>query len=196
MTATRLTEEPTLAQIFARMMERDTQQHEAWQQMALKVSDQSTAVQGLQMEMVRLVKLAEKQDGYNERQITLAERTIKHGETFDRAFKTIEDNKDDLGRSIEGLARELKTFSELVVGYRSSVAVLKWVMALVTPGMVVLVSFIHTNLVEKIADSKVAAAYSTTLLEAKHEKDMAEAKIARNDLRDQIRELRETRGLK
>lgn len=181
--------DPTMGQIFERMLERD-------QQLAAKVSDQSTVLQSIQVEMTRLGKLADKQDGYNERQITLAEKTAEHAATFDRAFKQMELQKLEWSSGLDRFGQRLEVFAETVIGHRSGLNVLRWLLGVVIVIGGALIGVIYTAENEKIADFRLEAAQANARLETKHDRDMAQTAISRDDLRDQIRELQTTKALK
>lgn len=188
--------DPTMAQMFQRMLDRDEQFRDSQAQLAAKVSDLSTATQAVQSEIHRLVKLAERQDGYNERQIALAEQTADHAKTFDRAFRQMEEHKSEWSRGIDGLADELKRFGDVVIGYRGSLGAMKWMIGLGFPALLLGIGFAYTVLIEKITESRSEAARATNQLEMRHERDMTAAQGERNDLRGQLRELQSTRTLK
>lgn len=102
--------------------------------LATKVGDQSTAIQALQSDIHRLVKLAERQDGYNERQIALAEKTAEHAKTFDRVFSDLEKYQSGLSKSIEKLADNLGAVSKVVTGHQTGIRV-SWALFVVIGGI-------------------------------------------------------------
>lgn len=154
--------DPTLAQLFQHILERDESFRDLHSQTTARISDQNTAIQGLQTELSRLVKLAEKQDGYNERQIQLAEKTAEHAKTFDRAFGEIEKHKSELSKSIDSLALELGTFGKSVTGYQAAITAVRWVLGITLPLMLALIALVYSNLIGKIDAAETALRVEAT----------------------------------
>lgn len=159
-------EEPTVGQMFQRMLDRDeiaarNQQHQAEQ-----ITNLSSVATALQSELQRLVKLAERQDGINERQVALAEKTAEHAKTFERAFSEIDKHKNDFSKAVDKLGDRLETFGEVVTGYRGSIGALRWVIGLTLPVGLGLLALVYSGLEAKIEDSRGDAAAAISALEA------------------------------
>lgn len=140
--------EPSLADMFQRMLDRDEAAQATQSHLAAKVSDLSTVTQSMQLEIQRLVKLAERQDGYNERQITLAEKTAEHAKTFERAFGEIEKHKHTLGESIDKLAQSLGSVSKIVTAHQTGIKV-SWALFGVIAALLVAVAEIRFRRVDE-----------------------------------------------
>lgn len=158
-------EEPTVGQMFQRMLDRDEIAAKAQQYQAEQIVNLNSVALALQSELQRLVKLAERQDGINERQVALAEKTAEHAKTFDRAFGEIEKHKTDFSKAVDKLGDRLETFGEAVTGYRGSIGALRWVVGLTLPLGIGLIALVYAGLKNEIQDARGDAAASISILE-------------------------------
>lgn len=156
----------------------------AWlHHLAVKVSDQSTAIQSLQSDIHRLVKLAEKQDGYNERQIMLAEKTIEHGRTFDRVFRDMEKYQGSLGGSIDKLAESLSAVSKIVTSHQTGIRV-SWALFVIIAGLLTAYTNLRFQRVDEWQAAHVQSGVDT----------FADIQRALDRAEEERKELRKIRG--
>lgn len=176
--------------LLERVLAREDDQRDQMARIASKVSDQSNAIQGLQMELGRLVRIAERQDGYNERQIALQEQTAKHGETFDRAFAEMATQKAEFRAAFDQLSRAVTGVGDSVTGYRGALSAMKWVIGVSLPGIMGLLVFFYSVLLDKITDARQDIGRDVTLNAERQSKHEAWSASARAELRSDIEELR------
>jgi len=112
-------EEVSLAQVLAKLVERDSEHHAAWAQLTAKQQDLGRLLEAVLVEQTRMGRALEAQSGYNERQIKLAEQTQAHADTFARAFNDIREIREegrafkvDVERLIDGMNQALGSYRE------------------------------------------------------------------------------------
>lgn len=93
-------EKATIEQVLARFLQRDEEHHAAWQAVTSTQNDHRRLLEAMQVDIQRMTRVLEKQDGINERQIKLAETTQTHGDTFGRAFSDMKDMRAEFTAAI------------------------------------------------------------------------------------------------
>ena len=111
-------EEVSLAQVLAKLVDRDAEHHAAWAQLTAKQQDLGRLLEAVLVEQTRMGRAMEAQAGYNERQIKLAEQTQAHSETFARAFNDIREIREENRIGRKDLERLIDSINEAFTGYR------------------------------------------------------------------------------
>jgi hypothetical protein len=171
---------PTMAEVFHHMLKRDEDARDSLFQLAQQMGSLTTVVEGTQQELQRLVRLQEQQAEYNSRQIAMAEKTIHHEKTFERAFTDIEritGNLDNVTKTLASYAGSLNTI-KLIVGAAIALG------ASVT-------AFAYGVVVDSIADARGDAMTAIAAQAQRHDADTNAATLARDQLRDQLRDVQE-----
>lgn len=111
-------EEVSLAQVLAKLVERDSEHHAAWAQLTAKQQDLGRLLEAVLVEQTRMGRAMEAQAGYNERQIKLAEQTQAHSDTFARAFNDIREIREEYRSSKMDIERLIEGINQAFTGYR------------------------------------------------------------------------------
>src|SRR5688572_29485551 len=169
-----LSETPAFAAILERMLERDKADREHWQQLASQVSTLSVVLQSVQNETTTLVKLAERQQVYNEEQLRLTHASAEHGRTFDRAFTEIKQERierealrvalvaerarerQELTASIDALSAKIGNLTERADTSTGSMSGVKLTLAALIPVLLSMVGLVYWNLDERIDATEIA----------------------------------------
>lgn len=134
-------DEQTLGAVLKQMLDRDERYAETSALVLQRLSDHSGSLQGLQMEVGRLVDLAKQQTSYNERQIQLAEQMAGSKERFDRI--DAEFLKAASERAAQG--------SQIAEG-RGALKMLTFLVGLGAPIVLAFAGFVYANLTDQIGE--------------------------------------------
>lgn len=98
-----------------------------------KVSDHSTALQAMQVDIHHMVKAIDKLVGVSEKQAVLGAELSRHGESLDRAFRQMDGHKSEFVAAIDRLTDSLKQDREAagltakqVAGFQQSIRTARW----------------------------------------------------------------------
>jgi hypothetical protein len=174
----RSTDEPSLASVLQHMLERDSRNTETMQLVLQRLGDQGGALQGLQLEVSRLVTIAEKQVSYNERQLAIDERTAGYRDRIERAEERIEN------------------LTTGAAGGKGAMRVLVVMLSVGFPALLGLFTYFNATLIDKIADAKTDALSAVAELKERHTADMVTATAQREAIRADVRELQQARAMK
>jgi hypothetical protein len=173
-----------MIRLFEQFMERDASTRDQLMLLAQRQSDQNSVLQGIQMEVQRLVKNAEAQTLTADRLVVLQERQASHADTFSRAFTEINTVKADLTGAVNALGTKIDVATSSLLTYRGGLSAVKWIMAFLFPALLTLIGFTYATISDRIASQRRE-------LEEKITAGTAE----RVDLRAQVRELQKTKEL-
>lgn len=171
----RATDEPSLAAVIQHMLERDSRNAETMQLVLQRLGDQGGALQGLQMEVSRLVAIAEKQTQYNERQLAMDERTAGYRDRIERAEERIE------------------TLTTGAAGGKGATRVLVVMLSLGFPAILGLFTYFNSTLIDRIGDVRTDAFAAIAEVKERHTADMATAAAQREAIRADVKELQQAR---
>jgi hypothetical protein len=104
--------EVTLAQVLAKLVQRDDEHHTAWQEITRRQADHGRLLESVQVDLQRMGRVLEAQSSYNERQIKLAEKTQEHAVTFERAFGEIKNVREDMTAAVTAIGTALTSYRE------------------------------------------------------------------------------------
>jgi hypothetical protein len=163
-----------MAQLFARMLQREDQQGDTLVQLANRMGALVSAFEGQQAQLDRLIRLQEAQNEHNLRMVALAEHSAEHGRAFER-----------FGADIEVLERNVAESAKAHAANAGAVRTLLWIVGSTMPIGILVVAFAYGQLADRIAEVRTT-----------HQEDMATATAAREKIRDQVIELQKTRDLR